>query len=231
MLIHGLQKLTLLDFPGRVAATLFTGGCNFRCPFCHNATLVEHPEEAPLYSEEEILTFLSGRVGILDGVAITGGEPLMNKDIKEFIAKIKAMGFAVKLDTNGTYPELLKELLDAHLVDYVAMDVKNSPEKYAMTAGIAKLDLKKIETSMKLLRESGVEYEFRTTVVKEFHTVKDIEKIADWISFSPRYFLQGFTDSGNLIGCDLHPCEKEILLQMLDAAKKKIPSCTLRGIS
>ena len=231
MLIHGLQKLTLLDFPGRVAATLFTGGCNFRCPFCHNATLVEHPEEAPLYQEEEILKFLSGRVGILDGVAITGGEPLMNKDIKEFIAKIKAMGFAVKLDTNGTYPELLKELLDAHLVDYVAMDVKNCPEKYAETAGIAKLDLKKIETSMKLLRESGVDYEFRTTVVKEFHTVEDIAKIADWIAFAPRYFLQGFTDSGNLIGSDLHPCEKEILLQMLDAAKKKIPSCALRGIS
>lgn len=231
MLIHGLQKLTLLDFPGRVAATLFTGGCNFRCPFCHNATLVEHPEEAPLYSEEEILKFLSGRVGILDGVAITGGEPLMNKDIKDFIRKIKELGFAVKLDTNGTYPEVLKELLDEKLIDYVAMDVKNSPEKYAETAGIAKLDLNKIETSMNLLRTSGIEYEFRTTIVKEFHTVGDIAKIADWISFAPRYFLQGFTDSGNLIGSELHPCEREILEQMLAVARKKIPSSALRGIS
>lgn len=231
MLIHGLQKLTLLDFPGRVAATLFTGGCNFRCPFCHNATLVEHPEEAPLYQEEEILKFLSGRVGILDGVAITGGEPLMNKDIVGFIRKIKDMGFAVKLDTNGTYPDLLGELLDGHLVDYVAMDVKNCPEKYAETAGIAKLDLSKIETSMKLLRESGVDYEFRTTVVREFHTLKDIEKIADWIAFAPRYFLQGFTDSGNLIGADLHPCEKELLTQMRDAARQKIAFCELRGVS
>ncbi|MBQ7173751.1 MAG: anaerobic ribonucleoside-triphosphate reductase activating protein [Clostridia bacterium] len=231
MLIHGLQKLTLLDFPGRVAATLFTGGCNFRCPFCHNATLVEHPAEAPTYSEEEIFSFLTGRKGILDGVAITGGEPLMNPDIRDFIKKIKEMGFAVKLDTNGAYPKRLSELLDENLVDYVAMDVKNSREKYAETVGLAKFDLTPIEESVQILLSSGIDFEFRTTVVKEFHTVEDIAKIADWIAGAEHYFLQGFTDSGNLIGSNLHPYEKAVMQEMEAVAREKIPDAKLRGIS
>lgn len=231
MLIHGLQKLTLLDFPGRVAATLFTGGCNFRCPFCHNATLVEHPNEAPFYSEEEIFSFLKGRKGILDGVAITGGEPLMNPDIGDFIKKIKEMGFAIKLDTNGSYPKRLSDLLDEKLVDYVAMDVKNCREKYAETVGLAKFDLAPIEESVRILLSSGIDFEFRTTVVKEFHTPDDIEKIVDWIAGAPHYFLQGFTDSGNLIGSDLHPCEKAVMQEMETVARQKIPDAKLRGIS
>ena len=229
MLIKGFQKLTLLDFPGRTACTVFTGGCNYRCPFCHNAVLVTG-NEGEYYTEEEIFEHLEKRRGIIDGVAVTGGEPLLQKDIESFLYEIKDRGFAVKLDTNGSFPERLKLLVNEKLVDYVAMDIKNSKELYAETAGLPKLDISKIEESVSFLLEGNVDYEFRTTVVRQFHTVESIASAAEWISGAKRYFLQSFTDSGNLIGEGMSGVPKEEMEKMREAASQFIPDTSLRGI-
>lgn len=228
--IDGLQKMTLLDFPGKVACTVFTGGCNFRCPFCHNALLVTKLPEKPDYSEEEILIFLEKRTGLLDGVAITGGEPLLNPDIADFIRKIRSMGYAVKLDTNGSFPERLKAIVGEGLVDYVAMDIKNRKEKYAETIGLKNLDLSKIEESVEFLKTGAVDYEFRTTVVEQFHTVEDIRAAAEWISGAKRYFLQNFVDSGELICGEVSGVDKETMLKMKSAAADFVPQTEIRGI-
>ena len=230
MRIDGLQKMTLLDFPGKVACTVFTGGCNFRCPFCHNALLVTKLPEKPDYTEDEILSFLEKRVGLLDGVAITGGEPLLNPDIADFIRKIRDMGYAVKLDTNGSFPERLKAIVGEGLVDYVAMDIKNRREKYAETIGFKNLDLSKIEESVEFLKSGAVDYEFRTTVVEQFHTVEDIRAAAEWISGAKRYFLQNFVDSGELICGDVCGVDKETMLKMKSAAADFVPQTEIRGI-
>ena len=230
MRIDGLQKMTLLDFPGKVACTVFTGGCNFRCPFCHNALLVTKLPEKPDYSEDEILSFLEKRTGLLDGVAITGGEPLLNPDIADFIRKIRSMGYAVKLDTNGSFPERLKAIVGEGLVDYVAMDIKNRKEKYAETIGFKNLDLSKIEESVEFLKSGAVDYEFRTTVVEQFHTVEDIRAAAEWISGAKRYFLQNFVDSGELICEEVSGVDKETMLKMKSAAADFVPETEIRGI-
>lgn len=230
MLICGFQKMTLLDFPNRVACTVFTGGCNLRCPFCHNALLVTEIDTSSARDPEEILSFLNTRKKLLDGVCITGGEPLLQKDIREFIIRIKEMGFAVKLDTNGCFPDRLMALVNENLIDYVAMDIKNTPEKYATTVGIENFDITPVETSIDFLLSGRVDYEFRTTVIKEFHTVQDIETIAERISGAKAYFLQNFVDSGNLIGENLHPADKETLIEMRNAANKFITKTELRGI-
>ena len=230
MRIDGLQKMTLLDFPGKVACTVFTGGCNFRCPFCHNALLVTKLPEKPDYSEDEILSFLEKRTGLLDGVAITGGEPLLNPDIADFIRKIRSMGYAVKLDTNGSFPERLKAIVGEGLVDYVAMDIKNRKEKYAETIGLKNLDLSKIEESVEFLKSGAVDYEFRTTVVEQFHTVEDIRAAAEWISGAKRYFLQNFVDSGELICGDVCGVDKETMLKMKSVAADFVPQTEIRGI-
>lgn len=230
MRIDGLQKMTLLDFPGKVACTVFTGGCNFRCPFCHNALLVTKLPEKPDYTEDEILSFLEKRVGLLDGVAITGGEPLLNPDIADFIRKIRDMGYAVKLDTNGSFPERLKAIVGEGLVDYVAMDIKNRREKYTETIGLKSLDLSKIEESVEFLKSGAVDYEFRTTVVKQFHTVEDIRAAAEWISGAKRYFLQNFVDSGELICEEVCGVDKETMLKMKSAAADFVPQTEIRGI-
>lgn len=230
MRIDGLQKMTLLDFPGKVACTIFTGGCNFRCPFCHNALLVTELSQTPDYTADEIFDFLKKRTGLLDGVAITGGEPLMNPEISDFIREIRKMGYAVKLDTNGSYPERLKSIVDEGLVDYVAMDIKNCKEKYAETINLKSLELSKIEESVEFLKSGAVDYEFRTTVVKEFHTVEDIRKTAEWIKGARRYFLQSFVDSGMLIDNSVSGVEKEIMLKMRDAAAYFVPETQIRGI-
>lgn len=230
MRIDGLQKMTLLDFPGKVACTVFTGGCNFRCPFCHNALLVTKLPEKPDYSEDEILSFLEKRTGLLDGVAITGGEPLLNPDIADFIRKIRSMGYAVKLDTNGSFPERLKAIVGEGLVDYVAMDIKNRKEKYAETIGFKNLDLSKIEESVEFLKSGAVDYEFRTTVVEQFHTVEDIRAAAEWISGAKRYFLQNFVDSGELICEKVSGVDKETMLKMKSAAADFVPQTEIRGI-
>ena len=229
MNIGGFQKMTLLDFPGKVACTVFTVGCNFRCLFCHNASLVACKSNE-LYSENDVLSFLEKRRGLLDGVCITGGEPLMQKDIGEFIAKIRQMGYAVKLDTNGSFPDKLKQLVNDGMIDYVAMDVKNCMDKYSETAGAETLDLSKIEESIDFLLEGRVGCEFRTTVVKEFHCTDDVDKLAQRIKGAKRYYLQNFVDSGELICENLHPVDRKTMEQMKETAEKYIENVSLRGI-
>ena len=229
MMIKGFQKLTVLDFPGRTACTVFTGGCNFRCPFCHNALLVTELDDV-FYSEEEIFEHLERRKNVLDGVAVTGGEPLLQKDIERFLYEIKEKGFAVKLDTNGSFPEKLEGILQLGLADYVAMDIKNSPEKYGVTIGVKDFDLTPINKSIDLLKNSGVDYEFRTTVTADFHTFEDIDKIAQWIQGTPRYFLQNFEDSGNLIDGNCRGVSRNDMREMLKIARKYIPQTELRGM-
>lgn len=200
MLIVGINKTTLLDYPGCVAATVFVGGCSFRCPFCHNGGLVNNPLSQESYSEGEILEFLSKRKRILKGVCITGGEPTLHADLPEFILKVKELGYRVKLDTNGYAPNVLKELIDQKLLDYVAMDIKNCPDKYALTAGMRDpFDIDRIKQSVNLLKTSSLLYEFRTTVVKEFHTREDLLEIAGWIKGCPHYYLQQYRDDENIL--------------------------------
>ncbi len=229
MVINGFQKLTLLDFPGKVACTVFTGGCNFRCPFCHNASLVLGGT-AEKYSEDEILEYLKKRVGILDGVAISGGEPLLQKDICEFIGKVRELGYKIKLDTNGSFPEKLAFLIENNLCDYVAMDIKNSPNKYAETVGRLGYDVERISESIELLKASDVPYEFRTTIVREFHDPSDIEEMGQWISGSNHWYLQNFVDSGDLICSDMHGAELDVMKQYLEIARKYVPLAELRGV-
>lgn len=231
MLISGLQKTTLLDYPGCVACTVFTGGCNFRCPFCHNSSLVVPERIAEGVSEDELMAFLKKRVGVLDGVAITGGEPLLHKDMPEFLRKIKALGFKIKLDSNGSNPQLLEDIVDEGLVDRVAMDIKNSPELYAKTIGLDNYDLSAVERSKNFLLEGRVEYEFRTTVVKGLHTVESIRQAAKWIEGAKEYYLQQFKDSGDVLRLDglgaFNEDEMKILRQ---AAAEFVPNVQLRGI-
>ena len=230
MRISGLQKLTLLDFPGHTACTVFTGGCNYRCPFCHNAELVLRPEEQPEIPEAEFFALLEKRRGLLDGVAVTGGEPTLQPDLPEFLSRIRDLGYAVKLDTNGTRPDLLKRLVREGLVQYAAMDIKNSPARYAETAGAADPQLDRIRESAAFLLTGTVPYEFRTTVVQELHRPEDLQEIGRWLRGAERYFLQGFTDSGDLIREGLHPCSREELDRLLAAVKPFIPAAELRGV-
>ena len=199
MQIHGLQKLTLLDFPGHIACTVFTGGCNFRCPFCHNAGLVLAPEKAPLIPEDDFFAFLESRKGRLEGVAITGGEPTIQKDLPEFIRAVRAKGFAVKLDSNGQNPDMLEALLKEGLLNYVAMDIKNSRERYGETIGLPGFQTDKVEQSVKLLMESGIDYEFRTTLMAELHDDASMEAIGQWIKGCKAYYLQSYRDSDEIL--------------------------------
>ena len=230
MQIRGLQKLTLLDFPERLACTVFLGGCNFRCPFCHNASLVMRPSECEEISEEELFSFLEGRRGKLAGVCITGGEPTLYPTLPTFISKIRALGFAIKLDTNGTNPEMLASLIDSGMLDYVAMDIKSSREAYATVAGVPTLDIQKIEESVQILLSGRVDYEFRTTVVKPYHSVEDIRKIGQWIKGAKKYFLQSFVDSGDLISDEVSGFSEPEMQKMLDAARENVPEASLRGV-
>lgn len=207
MQIAGLNKTTLLDYPGRVAATIFTGGCNFRCPFCHNADLVLRPSVQNVYSEEEVLSFLKKRKRVLTGICITGGEPTLQEELSDFIRKVRKIGYQVKLDTNGSRPDVLRKLLQEGLLDYVAVDIKNCKEKYALTTGCMEFSLKEIEETVSLLATEEIPYEFRTTVVRELHTPEDILKIGEWIAGCPRYFLQQYEENENEIK-NLQPTEK-----------------------
>ncbi len=228
MQIAGFQKLTALDFPNRVAAIVFTKGCNFRCPFCHNASLVTHTEDAQEISQQEILDYLEKRKGILDGVVVTGGEPLIQEDIEDFLKSVKALGYQIKLDTNGTNPDKLISLVNKGLVDYVAMDIKNCKEKYCETAGVKNVNLEKIQQSIDFLLCGLVEYEFRTTVVNELHTTQDIESIAKWISGAEKYFLQNFVDSGDVICGTLSSVSTNQLHQMCAVSTNFVKKCQIR---
>ena len=224
MRISGLQKLTLLDYPGHVACTVFTGGCNFRCPFCHNAPLVL-PErlQGDENGEETVLAFLKKRQGILDGVAVTGGEPLLHK--------VKDLGYAVKLDTNGSFPERLMALVEEGLVDRVAVDIKNSPALYAKTIGVPGFDLAPVERSKNYLLSGKVEYEFRTTVVKGLHTRESLQEAARWIEGAKEYYLQQFKDSGDVIAIEgLSAFTAEEMHALADAVRPIVPSVQVRGV-
>ena len=225
----GLQKMTLLDYPGKVACTVFTGGCNFRCPFCHNPELV-HGGTAPsgMMPEEEILQFLKKRSGLLDGVCITGGEPLIHAGLPDFIAKVRELGFLVKLDTNGSFPEKLRALLDAGLLDYVAMDIKNAPAKYAATAGCEALE--QVEKSVEILRNCRIPFEFRTTVTGNLHEAADFTAIGRWLGGVERYFLQPFLDSGEVLKPDAgYPVSAAKMQACLAAVQVFIPGAVIRG--
>ena len=232
MLISGLQKLTLLDFPGCVACTVFTGGCNFRCPFCHNASLVI-PEElrAADGGVDAVLAFLKKRQGLLDGVAITGGEPLLHADMADLLREIRALGYRIKLDTNGSFPDRLIALVEEGLVDRVAMDIKNSPARYAETAGLPLLDIAPIERSKNFLLEGRVAYEFRTTVVKGLHTAESLVEAARWIEGAAEYHLQQFKDSGELLAPDgLGAFDDDEMRALADAVRPILPVVQLRGV-
>ena len=229
MKILGMEKLSLVDFDNHIAATVFTGGCNFRCPYCHNAPLVLDPAGQGALSEEYIFDYLKKRKGVLQGVAITGGEPTLMPDLKEFILKVRDLGYEVKLDSNGTRPDVLASFIEEKIVDYIAMDIKNSKERYAETVDVENFDLSPVEESVKLLKKGNVEYEFRTTLVKEFISADDIRGIADWLAGAKRYFLQHFKDSGNCIREDLHEVDEKTAEEWKTIAEKKIARVALRG--
>ncbi len=263
MNLQGLQKLTLLDYPGRVACTLFTGGCNFRCPFCHNGDLVLSPRAtqsgpsvpaashgpstgaafsldvtaAPnswqnsAISHNTLFSFLEKRQGILDGVCITGGEPLLQPDLEQLIREIRDLGYLVKLDTNGSFPQKLSHLLEQGLIDYVAMDIKNCRERYRETAGLpATYDLTSIEDSVKLLMSGNVPYEFRTTIVREYHRPQDVVSMAQWIAGAQQYYLQGFVESENVIKPGLHGLDTVEMDALVSLILPYVPSVRVRGV-
>ncbi len=227
MRIYGLQKLSLVDYPGKTAAVLFTGGCNFRCPFCHNFGLVQDPGE-PL-DDGEVFGYLKKRTGLLDAVVITGGEPLIHPDIADLIEKVRALGYPVKLDTNGTFPARLAELLTRGLVDYVAMDIKNSREKYYLTAG-CDVDLDSVNKSIMLLKSGTTDFEFRTTVVSQLHEEEDFVNIGEWIKGGEKYYLQRFKDSENVPYGNLTAPSDSEMERFLSVIQRFVPNAALRGI-
>ena len=229
MEIQGLQKMTLLDYPGKVACTVFLGGCDFRCPFCHNSQLIGAAGE-PGMPAQELLSFLDKRRGLLEGVCITGGEPLLRPDLGQLLGAIKALGYPVKLDTNGAHPDALIRLVEEGLVDYVAMDVKNSPERYGETAGVYGLELASVRDSVSYLLSGAVDYEFRTTVVREFHNRDSFRAIGPWLSGARRYFLQSFADRDTVLQPGLHPCSREELEGFAALVRPYVDEVSLRGL-
>ncbi len=232
MKIHGFSQLTLLDYPGHLACTIFCGHCNFRCPFCHNASLVLHADEQPVYPEKQIFDHLKKRQGIIEGVAITGGEPTLYKDLPDFIRKIRTeTKLAVKLDTNGTNPGMLKQLIDEKLIDYAAMDIKTSPARYALAAGLKTLDMDSIFSSVEILLKGDIDYEFRTTIVDEIHHRDDLIEIGEWIKGAKAYFLQCYKNSGDLISPDgLHAPSLQKLEHFREIVLPFVPNTEIRGI-
>ena len=228
MNVQGYQKLTLLDFPGRTACTVFTGGCNLRCPFCHNAGLVRTPLAEPNRTDE-VLGYLQKRRGILDGVCVTGGEPLLQPDLVGFLQAVKEMGYAVKLDTNGMLPGRLAEVLATKLVDYVAMDIKSSPDGYPAATG-TDADVSAVSDSLSILRGSGIPFELRTTAVRGIHTEADFDAIGRWIGDVPAYYIQRFVDSGQLLGSGFDAFSPEEMERLLTTVRRYTPSAQLRGV-
>lgn len=230
MQIYGFQKTTTLDYPGHVAATVFTGGCNFRCPFCHNGLLVLHPEKQPVILEREVLSYLEKRQKVLEGVCVTGGEPTLQKDLTEFLGRLKDMHYLVKLDTNGSNPLMLRGLLEAGLLDYVAMDIKASWDNYARAVGVQDPDLELVRESIELLKGCGIPYEFRTTLVRGIHTPEEFDAIGRVLEGCAAYYLQGFQESENMIGGGFEAFTVEEMEEMADRARKYIDKVELRGV-
>lgn len=230
MNIQGFTKTTLLDYPGKVAATIFLGGCNFRCPFCHNASLVLSPEQTPPYSLEDILRTLKKRRRVLDGVCISGGEPTLDANLPALCKCIKDLGYSIKLDTNGTNPDLLEELAEAHLIDYAAMDIKTSLQNYPLLTGVSRPDIDKIRQSAQWLLAGPIPFEFRTTVVRELHSDEDFIEISRWLAGAPKYYLQVYQDSAQVIHPGFTSCSKGEMQHFLNLLRPAIPSAQLRGI-
>lgn len=227
MEVYGLEKLSLVDYSNYACAVIFTGGCNFRCPFCHNSGLVD--KEVNPISNLEVLEFLEKRRKLLDAVCISGGEPTLQSDLIDFIKKVKNLGYKVKLDTNGTNPTMLKEIINNNLVDYIAMDIKNSFDKYPLTTGLNCIDLNNIKLSIDLIKESQIDYEFRTTLVKEFHEEKDIMKISDMLGECKRLYLQKFVSNENCINSNLNPIDKDTAENWRQILSQNIDHVYLRG--
>ena len=232
MNIAGLQKLTTSDFPGVLACIVFTQGCNLKCPYCQNSELIPMVKSVQddSLSTEQVLSFLEKRKSILEGVVISGGEPLVHTDIKNFISSIKSLGYKIKLDTNGTNPELLKDLIDSQLIDYVAMDIKNDFSNYARTVGLTNINTDNIQKSIDILKTSKIDYEFRTTIVKEFHNIESITNICEMIGKEPKYFIQNFEDSSNVIDHDLHGFTFDDLVKLQKYFETKYPNFYVRGV-
>ena len=228
MHIGGMQKLTLLDYPGKVACTVFLSGCNLRCLFCHNPALVLSGRRTDGLSAEEVLAFLETRHGKLDGVCVTGGEPTLQPELPGFLEEIRRLGYAVKLDTNGTDPAMLKQLIRGGLLDYVAMDIKNSPARYAQTCGGVDV-LAQVQKSAALLMADAVDYEFRTTVCAPLHTPRDMEEIGRWLKGTKRYFLQPFVDPGALVGGGVRALSEEEIKALRNSVLPYIPNTQIRG--
>ena len=228
MKISGLQKLTLLDYSGQTACTVFLSGCNFQCPFCHNSSLIGAQGEE-FISAEEFFRFLDKRTRVLDGVCVSGGEPLLCSDTVDFIKRIKEKGFKVKLDTNGSFPDRLEELIEGGLIDYCAMDIKNSQEKYALTAGVPDLDISQILKSVEILKRGKIEYEFRTTVARELHCGEDFEKIGLWLNGADKYYLQKYRETDNVLKKGFTPYSDEEMQSFLDIIGDKVKHKGLRG--
>lgn len=227
MKIQGIEKVSFVDYEGKICATIFTGGCNFRCPFCHNSSIVN--QTAEIHSEEEILSYLAERKTLLDGVTISGGEPCLQPDLLQFIQKIKEMGFSVKLDTNGTFPAKVEQLLQSKLVDYIAVDIKNSFNDYSAITGIPNPQTENIKKTLKILKEYKIPYELRTTLVKEFHSEENIKEIASFLAGEEILYLQKFVDSGDCLACGLHEIEKNEAEKWQKILSEKIKKVTLRG--
>ena len=230
MIIRGFNKTTLLDFPGKVASIVFTGGCNFRCGFCQNSALVLNPASQPMIPEEEIFEYIKKRRGILEGICITGGEPTLEPDLPVFMERLRETGMAVKLDTNGYRPEVLKEIIDRRLADMFAMDIKSDREGYARITGLQNFDISKVELSAKLIMESGIDYEFRTTAVRGYFDERVAENISIWLKGAKRYFIQRFEDGDDVLDSGLAAPDIEVLKSCREILKKTIEQVELRGV-
>lgn len=230
MVISGMQKLTLLDYPGKTACLLFTQGCNFRCPFCHNRDLLKNDKPPDEISEDEVFEYLRKRQGILDGICISGGEPLLQKDIERFVKKVKEMGFLVKLDTNGSCPTILKRLIENNMLDYIAMDIKDDFINYDKASGIEKININNIKKSIEIILNSNVEHEFRTTIVKEIHNYSNLEKICKFIGPKARYFIQNYRDCETVLEKGLSSFGEDELKNIEEKLKVTYPNVMIRGI-
>ncbi len=227
MKICGFEKFSMVDWDGKVVCSVFLSGCNFRCPFCHNASLAL--SSAPGISEEEVFAYLEKRKGLVDGVCISGGEPTLSPDLPQFMVKIKKLGYKIKLDTNGTNPQMVKELVEKSLVDYVAMDVKNSPEKYATTVGATELALEKVLSTLSFLKNCGVDHEFRTTVISDFHEDKDIIAISKLVDGAKGYYIQKYVDREECIEHGFKAVDKDVAIKWLEFFSDKVDRCATRG--
>ncbi len=230
MKIYGLNKTTLLDYPGRVAATIFLGGCNFRCPFCQNSSLILDPGSQPEIPEEEVLSFLKKRKGILEGVCVTGGEPTLSPELPAFLKKIRTLGYPIKLDTNGTRPKLLKSLAEQELIQMTAVDIKACPDNYPSLCGMLHPDLNAVKETVEFLKNGTLDYEFRTTVVRELHSEKDFIEIGQWLSGAKAYYLQAYRDSGEVLQPGFSSYTREELMYFREILKRTIPLVEIRGI-